>query len=62
MTNRAPHKEIEEDPGAAVRLEMARLAAEEEEGVEASDLEVNRDEVSYTYRALELLAQYDPDR
>jgi nicotinate-nucleotide adenylyltransferase len=62
VTNRAPHKEIEEDPGAGVRLEMARLAAEEEEGVEASDLEVNRDEVSYSYRALELLAQQDPGR
>jgi nicotinate-nucleotide adenylyltransferase len=60
VTNRAPHKEIEDDPGAEVRLEMARVAAEDEEGVEASDLEVGRDEVSYSYRTLELLAERDP--
>jgi nicotinate-nucleotide adenylyltransferase len=62
VTNRAPHKEIEDDPGAEVRLEMARVAAEDEEGVEASDLEVSRDEVSYSYRTLELLAEGDPGR
>jgi len=55
VTGRAPHKEIEDDPGAETRLEMARLAAEGEDGVEASDLEVGRDEVSYSYRTLELL-------
>jgi nicotinate-nucleotide adenylyltransferase len=62
VTNRAPHKEIEDDPGAEVRLEMTRLAAAEDDGVEASDLEVGRDEVSYSYRTLELLAADDPDR
>jgi nicotinate-nucleotide adenylyltransferase len=62
VTKRAPHKEIEDDPGAEVRLEMARVAAEGEEGVEASDLEVRRDEVSYSYRTLELLAEEDEGR
>jgi nicotinate-nucleotide adenylyltransferase len=62
VTGRAPHKEIEDDPGAEVRLKMARLAAEGEDGVEASDLEVGRDEVSYSYRTLELLAEEDPRR
>jgi nicotinate-nucleotide adenylyltransferase len=61
-TGRAPHKEIEDDPGAEVRLEMARLAADGEGGVEASDLEVGRDEVSYSYRTLELLAEEEPGR
>ena len=61
VTNRAPHKEIEDDPGAEVRLDMARLAAHGEDGVEASDLEVGRDEVSYSYRTLELLADQAPD-
>ena len=61
VTGRAPHKEIEDDPGAEVRLEMARLAAEGEEGVEASGLEVERDEVSYSHRTLELLAEQDPE-
>jgi nicotinate-nucleotide adenylyltransferase len=62
VTGRAPHKEIEDDPGAGVRLEMARLAAGGEDGVEASDLEVGRDEVSYSYRTLELLDEQEPQR
>ena len=61
VTNRAPHKEIEDDPGAGVRLEMAGLAVEDEDGVEASGLEVERGEVSYSYRTLELLAERQPD-
>jgi nicotinate-nucleotide adenylyltransferase len=61
VTGRAPHKEIEEDPGAEVRLEMAMLAAETDEGVEASGLEVGRDETSYSYRTLELLADENPE-
>ena len=61
VTNQAPHKEIEDDPGAGVRLEMATLAAEGDDGVEASGLEVERGEVSYSYRTLELLAEEEPD-
>ena len=61
-TGVAPHKEIEDDPGAGLRLEMARLAAEGEEGVEASGLEVEREGPSYTYRTLELLAEREPGR
>jgi nicotinate-nucleotide adenylyltransferase len=61
VTGRAPHKEIEDDPGAEVRLEMAMLAAGDDQGVEASGLEVGRDEVSYSYRTLELLAEEEPE-
>lgn len=60
VTRQAPHKEIEDDPGAEVRLEMAELATEGEEGVEASGLEVGRDEISYSYRTLELLSEQEP--
>jgi nicotinate-nucleotide adenylyltransferase len=60
VTGRAPHKEIEDDPGAEVRLEMAMLATEGEDGVEASGIEIERDEVSYSYRTLELLAAREP--
>jgi nicotinate-nucleotide adenylyltransferase len=60
VTGRAPHKEIEDDPGSGVRLEMAALAAEGEDGVEASALEVEREEISYSYRTLELLAEQRP--
>jgi nicotinate-nucleotide adenylyltransferase len=62
VTGRAPHKEIEDDPGGEVRLELAREAAAGEEGVEASPIEVERDEPSYTYRTLELLAEREPGR
>src|SRR4051812_11694975 len=61
VTGKAPHKAIEDDPGAGVRLEMARLAAGGEEGVEASGLEVERHEVSYSYRTLELLSDREPE-
>lgn len=61
-TGRAPHKEIANDPGAEVRLEMARLAAAGEEGVSASDLEVRREGPSYTYETLEALSERDPGR
>ena len=61
VTGRAPHKEIEDDPGAEVRLEMAMVAAGDEDGVEASGLEVERDEVSYSYRTLELLTEREPE-
>jgi len=61
VTGRAPHKEIEDDPGAEVRLEMAMLAASGDQGVEASGLEVGRAEISYSYRTLELLAEEDPE-
>ena len=57
VTRRAPHKEIQDDPGAEVRLEMATAAADGEPGLQASGLEVGRDEVSYSYRTLELLAE-----
>ncbi len=62
VTRRAPHKQIEDDPGAEVRLEMARLAAEGEDAVAASGLEVDRDETSYSYRTLEQLVGQDPER
>jgi nicotinate-nucleotide adenylyltransferase len=61
VTRKAPHKEIEDDPGAEIRLELAELAAGGEEGVEASGLEVGRDETSYSYRTLELLAEQGPE-
>lgn len=63
MTTRdAPHKEIPDDPGAEVRLELTRGAAEGEQGVRESDLEVEREGKSYTYRTLELLAEREPGR
>jgi nicotinate-nucleotide adenylyltransferase len=59
-TGRAPHKEIEDDPGADIRLEMARRAAASRDGLEVSEVEVARDEPSYTFRTLELLGEERP--
>ena len=60
-TGRAPHKEIEDDPGVDVRLEMARRAAASSDGLEVSEVEVARDVPSYTFRTLELLGEERPD-
>ena len=51
----APHRKIDPEPGAEVRLEMVRLAAAGDELLEASEVEVARDEPSWTFRTLELL-------
>jgi nicotinate-nucleotide adenylyltransferase len=61
-TGRAPHKRIEDDPGAELRLEMARRAAGGEEAVEASPLEVEREGPSYSYLSLEELSEREPAR
>lgn len=62
VTGVAPHKEIADDPGAGKRLELARAAAADEDGVEASGLEVERDGPSYTYLTLEALREQEPGR
>ena len=55
-TGEAPHKRIEPEPGAEVRLEMARRAVADCEQISVSDLEVGREGPSFAYRTLELLA------
>ena len=59
-TGRAPHKRIEADPGVEVRVEMTRLAVEGDDRLAVSELETDRDEVSYSYRTLELLREQRP--
>ena len=56
----APHKRIEPEPGAEVRLEMTRLAAEGNDLLEVVDLEVRGDGPSYTFRTLEELSAQRP--
>jgi nicotinate-nucleotide adenylyltransferase len=62
VTGRAPHKTIDPEPGPKVRLELAEAAAEDEPGVEASALEVEREGLSYSYLTLEQLHEQDPAR
>ena len=60
-TGSTPHKRIDPEPGAEVRLEMARRAAAGDELLEASDLEVAGDGPSYTFHTLESLSASRPD-
>ncbi|MDX6632551.1 MAG: nicotinate-nucleotide adenylyltransferase [Solirubrobacterales bacterium] len=60
-TGEAPHKQIEQDPGAELRLEMAELAAADEPELSVSALEVERPGPSYSYATLEQLAAEHPN-
>jgi nicotinate-nucleotide adenylyltransferase len=56
----APHKRVDPEPGAAVRLELTRRAASADPLVEASELETSRPGPSFTVRTLELLTEATP--
>ena len=56
-----PHREIEQDPGAEVRLEMVELAVADDGRFETSRAELDRDGPSYTSDTLEQLAKESPD-
>jgi nicotinate-nucleotide adenylyltransferase len=56
-----PHKEAPADPGAAVRLELCRLAVDGEDGVEVSDLEIARGGASYTVDTQRALQEREPE-
>jgi nicotinate-nucleotide adenylyltransferase len=57
----APHREIDDDPGAEARLEMVELAIAGDERFATSRVEVDRDGPSYTSDTLELLRAESPD-
>jgi len=57
-----PHKEADGDPGADVRLQLARLAAEGEEGVEVSTAEIDRGGASFTVDTLGELHERYPEQ
>ena len=59
-TGIAPHKRIAPEPGAEIRLEMARLAIAGVDRISVSDLEVIREGPSFAFRTLELLADELP--
>src|SRR4051795_10628146 len=56
-----PHKEAPEDPGAAVRLDLCRLAVAGSPHVEVSDLEIKRGGASYTVDTLRALHEHVPE-
>jgi nicotinate-nucleotide adenylyltransferase len=57
----APHRELDDDPGREVRLEMVELAIASDERFAVSRVEVDRDGPSYTSDTLELLRKESPD-
>ena len=58
----APHKEIPSgSPTPQQRMDMLRIAAQNRPGLEVSDIELQREGVSYTYLTVEELKQQYPD-
>ena len=51
----APHRQVEQDPGAEERFELCRLAAEGADWLTASRIEVDRPGPSYTADTLEAM-------
>ena len=60
-TGIAPHKSIEDDPGAEVRVEMAELAVRGNRQLSVSRAEVDRPGPSYSFETLELLGAQHPE-
>jgi nicotinate-nucleotide adenylyltransferase len=56
-----PHKEVDEDPGSAHRLELCRRAVSGDERFEVSALEMERDGPSFTVDTLATLHEIAPD-
>jgi nicotinate-nucleotide adenylyltransferase len=56
-----PHKEAREDPGAAARLELCRLAVADDERFAVSTLEIERGGASFTVDTLRELHDVEPE-
>ncbi len=55
-----PHRELDDDPGAAVRLELCRAAIVGHDGLGVLAAEVERGGASFTVETLEALSQSQP--
>ena len=60
-TARPPHREIEDDPGPEVRLEMCELAVAGDDRFTASRIELDREGPSYTVDTLRSMRDSNPD-
>src|SRR5436305_12225560 len=56
-----PHKELSDDPGSEIRLELCRVAVQGDDRFTVSDVELMRDGPSYTVDTLEELKSTAPD-
>jgi nicotinate-nucleotide adenylyltransferase len=57
---RPPHKEVEDEPGPEHRIELCRQAVRGDQRFEVAELEMQRDEPSYTVDTLEELKERAP--
>jgi nicotinate-nucleotide adenylyltransferase len=57
----APHREVEDDPGAEVRLELVELAIADDDRFESSRIELDRQGPSYTSDTLREMRRNAPD-
>ena len=57
----APHREIEDDPGAQVRLELVELAIVDDDRFQSSRIELDREGPSYTLDTLREMRRNAPD-
>jgi nicotinate-nucleotide adenylyltransferase len=57
----APHRPLEQDPGAAVRLELCSLATADDPRLSVSGIELERPGPSYTSDTLRELRERSPD-
>jgi nicotinate-nucleotide adenylyltransferase len=60
-TGVAPHREIENDPGAEARFEMVEMAVAADERFRVSRIELEREGPSYTVDTLRELGERDPE-
>jgi nicotinate-nucleotide adenylyltransferase len=60
-TARPPHREIDDDPGPDVRLEMCELARAGDDRFAVSRIELDRDGPSYTVDTLRAMHEANPD-
>jgi nicotinate-nucleotide adenylyltransferase len=56
-----PHKPVEQEPGPEHRLQMCRLAVQDDDRFEVSDIELQREGPSYTVDTLVLLSSRAPN-
>jgi nicotinate-nucleotide adenylyltransferase len=60
-TGIAPHREIEDDPGAEARFEMVEMAVAGDERFRVSRIELEREGPSYTVDTLRELREREPE-
>jgi nicotinate-nucleotide adenylyltransferase len=58
---RAPHRTIEQDPGAEVRLTLVEHAAAADSRFAVSRIEIDREGLSYTVETLRAIREASPD-